>query len=66
MQNRLNSSSTSIGIAVENLSAAKSRIADTDIAEETSTMLKNQILQTAGISVLAQANASSNNALKLL
>jgi flagellin len=66
MQNRLNSSSTSIGIAVENLSAAKSRISDTDIAEETSTMLKNQILQTAGIAVLAQANASSNNALKLL
>jgi len=66
MQNRLHSSSTSIGIAVENLSDAKSRIADTDIAAETSTMIKNQILQNAGISVLAQANAAPNNALKLL
>lgn len=66
MQNRLHSSSNSIGIAVENLSDAKSRIADTDIAAETSTMIKNQILQNAGISVLAQANAAPNNALKLL
>jgi len=66
MQNRLHSSSTSIGIAVENLSDAKSRIADTDIAAETSNMVKNQILQNAGISVLAQANAAPNNALKLL
>jgi flagellin len=66
MQNRLHSSSNSIGIAVENLSDAKSRIADTDIAAETSNMVKNQILQNAGISVLAQANAAPNNALKLL
>ena len=66
LQNRLHSTSTSIGIAVENLSDAKSRISDTDIAAETSTMIKNQILQNAGISVLAQANAAPNNALKLL
>ena len=66
MQNRLHSSSNSIGIAVENLSEAKSRIMDTDIAAETSNMVKNQILQNAGISVLAQANAAPNNALKLL
>jgi flagellin len=66
MQNRLHSSSNSIGIAVENLSDAKSRIMDTDIAAETSNMVKNQILQNAGISVLAQANAAPNNALKLL
>lgn len=66
MQNRLHSSSNSIGIAVENLSEAKSRIMDTDIAAETSNMVKNQILQNAGISVLAQANAAPNSALKLL
>jgi flagellin len=66
LQNRLHSSSNSLGIAVENLSDAKSRIADTDIAAETSTMVKNQILQNAGISVLAQANAAPNGALKLL
>lgn len=65
-QNRLHSSSNSIGIAVENLSEAKSRIMDTDIAAETSTMVKNQILQTAGISVLAQANSAPQAALKLL
>lgn len=66
LQNRLNSTSNSLGIASENLSEAKSRIMDTDIAAETSTLVKNQILQNAGIAVLAQANASPNNALKLL
>jgi flagellin len=66
LQNRLHSTSTSLGIAVENLADARSRIADTDIASETSEMIKNQILQNAGISVLAQANATPNNALKLL
>jgi flagellin len=66
LQNRLHSTSNSLGIAVENLSDAKSRIADTDIAAETSNMVKNQILQNAGIAVLAQANAAPNNALKLL
>lgn len=66
LQNRLHSTSNSLGIAVENLSDARSRIADTDIAAETSNMVKNQILQNAGISVLAQANAVPNSALKLL
>lgn len=66
LQNRLQSTSTSLGIATENLSEAKSRIADTDIAAETSIMVKNQILQNAGISVLAQANVAPNAALKLL
>jgi flagellin len=51
---------------MENLSDAKSRIADTDIAAETSNLVKNQILQNAGIAVLAQANAAPNSALKLL
>ena len=66
LQNRLHSTSNTLGIAVENLSDARSRIADTDIAAETSTLIKNQILQNAGISVLAQANTSPNSALKLL
>lgn len=66
LQNRLHSTSNSLGIAVENLAEAKSRISDTDIAAETSTMVKNQILQNAGISVLAQANQTPNAALKLL
>jgi flagellin len=66
LQNRLHSTSNTLGITVENLSDARSRIADTDMAAETSTLIKNQILQNAGISVLAQANAAPNNALKLL
>jgi flagellin len=65
-QNRLHSSSNSVGISIENLSEAKSRIADTDIAEETSKLVRNSILQSAGISVLAQANSAPNAALKLL
>jgi len=66
MQNRLHSSSNSLGISIENLSDARSRIMDTDIAAETSNLAKNNILQQAGISVLAQANSAPNSALKLL
>lgn len=66
LQNRLHSTSTSLGVATENMSEARSRIMDTDIAAETSTMVKNQILQNAGISVLSQANSAPNSALKLL
>lgn len=66
IQNRLHSTSNTLGIAVENLSDARSRIMDTDIAVETSNMAKNNILQQAGIAVLAQANAAPSGALKLL
>jgi flagellin len=66
MQNKLASTVNTIGIATENLSNARSRIADTDIAEETTNMAKYQILQQAGISVLSQANSAPQLALKLL
>jgi flagellin len=66
LQNRLHSTSNTLGISVENLSDARSRIMDTDIAAETSNMAKNQILQQAGISVLAQANSAPSAAMKLL
>jgi len=66
MQNRLHSSSNSLGISIENLSDARSRIMDTDIAAETSNLAKNNILQQAGIAVLAQANNAPNAAMKLL
>lgn len=66
LQNRLHSTSNTLGIAVENLSDARSRIMDTDIAAETSNMAKNNILQQAGIAVLAQANSAPSGALKLL
>jgi flagellin len=66
MQNRLQSTINSLAISDENLSAANSRIKDTDIAEEVSEMTKNNILMNSGISVLGQANNTSSAALKLL
>jgi flagellin len=65
-QNRLETTIRNIGMAVENLSAANSRIRDVDVATETATMTSLQILQQAGVSVLAQANMSSALALTLL
>ncbi len=66
LQNRLQSTSNNLLIADENLSAANSRIRDTDVAAETSEMTRNNILLQAGVSVLGQANQSQNLALKLL
>lgn len=66
LQNRLHSTSNSLGVSVENMSEAKSRIADTDIAAETSVLMKNSILQNAGIAVLSQANSQPQAAMKLL
>jgi len=65
-QNRLESAMRSIANTIENLSAANSRIRDVDIAAETSRMTSSQILQQAGVSVLAQANLSPQMALSLL
>lgn len=66
MQNRLNSTITNLEIAHENLSAANSRIRDADVAEETANLTKHSILMQAGVSVLGQANAAQQAALKLL
>lgn len=66
LQNRLTSTSTNLGIMEENLSAANSRIRDTDVAAETAEMTRNSILLQAGVSVLGQANNQSQLALKLL
>ncbi len=66
LQNRLQSTINNLGIYRENLSAANSRIRDTDIAEETSELMKNNILTQSTVSVLSQANANSQVALKLL
>lgn len=65
-QNRLESAIRSIQIAIENTSAAESRIRDVDVAAETAELTKNQVLQSAGISVLAQANTSTQAVLRLL
>ena len=66
IQNRLESSIRNIGMTAENLSAANSRIRDVDVARETSVMTSNQILQQAGVSILAQANMSTSLAMNLL
>lgn len=65
-QNRLGSTISNLENVSQNLSAANSRIRDADFAVETANMSKNQILQQAGISMLAQANASQQNVLSLL
>ena len=66
MQNRLQSTVNNLAINDENLSAAQSRIRDADMAEEASELTKNNILMQAGVSVLGQANSTSQYALKLL
>ena len=66
IQNRLESSIRNINMTSENLAAANSRIRDVDIARETSRMTSYQILQQAGVSMLAQANMSSSLAMALL
>lgn len=66
LQNRLSSTINNIQVSVENLSAANSRVRDTDVAAETAEFTKNNILVTAGTSVLAQANSSTKNALNLI
>jgi flagellin len=65
-QSRLETSIRSIGNAIENLSAANSRIRDVDVAAEASNLTSMQILQQAGVSVLSQANLSSQLAIMLL
>jgi flagellin len=65
-QNRFETSIRNIGMTAENLAAANSRIRDVDVALETSTMTSLQILQQAGVAILAQANSTSQLALNLL
>lgn len=66
VQNRFESTISNLGNVAENLTAARSRILDADIAQETSNMTKQNILQQAGVSILAQANQSPQLALSLL
>lgn len=66
VQNRLTSTSNNLQITSENLSAANSRIRDVDYAEATAFNAKTNILNSAGTSVLAQANTAGQNALKLI
>ena len=66
VQNRLDSTISNLQNVSENASGSRSRIRDTDFAIETATMTKNQILQQAGTSILAQANQLPQAALSLL
>jgi len=66
IQNRFEYTIANLQNVSENLSAARSRILDADIAQETSAMTKNNILQQAGVSILAQANQAPQMALALL
>jgi flagellin len=65
-QNRLQSTINNLAVSIETLSAANSRIRDVDVAAETAALTRAQVLQQAGIAVLAQANVSSQVALTLL
>ena len=65
-QNRFESTISNLSTTSENLSAANSRILDADFAAETAKLSKSQVLQQAGISVLAQANARPQQVLSLL
>lgn len=66
LQNRLTSTVDNLGVAQENMSAANSRIRDTDVAAASSEMVRNNILLQAGTSTLAQANQTNQLALKLI
>jgi len=66
IQNRLTSTISNLQVTGENLSAANSRIRDTDYAAETAKSTKLNILTAAGTSVLGQANTQGQSALKLL
>ncbi len=66
VMNRFESTIANLSNISENISAARSRILDADIAQETSAMTKQNILQQAGVSILAQANQAPQLALSLL
>jgi flagellin len=66
IQNRFSSTIVNLQSTSENLSASRSRIQDADFAAETTNMARGQILQQAGVAILAQANSLPNNVLSLL
>jgi len=66
IQSRFGSTIANLSTNSENLTAARSRIRDTDFAKETAELTRNQILQQAGTAMLAQANVAPQNVLTLL
>jgi len=66
IQNRVESTVSNLSATSENLTAARSRIQDADFAKETAELTRAQVLQQAGMAMLAQANAMPQNVLSLL
>ena len=66
LQGRFEGTVTNLQTTSENLSASRSRIRDADFAAETASLTRAQILQQAGVAMLAQANALPNNVLALI
>lgn len=66
LQNRLVSTTENLSVAIENFSAANSRVRDTDIASASAQLAKNNILMNASIGVLGQANQAPSQALRLI
>ena len=66
IQNRLISTTENLGVAIENFSAANSRVRDTDMAQSSAEAARNNILLQASVGVLAQANQQPASALRLL
>ena len=66
IQNRFESTIANLSTTVENLSASRSRVMDTDFASETANLTRAQILQQAGIAMLTQANQMPQSVLSLL
>jgi flagellin len=66
VQNRFEAVISNLSVSVENVSAARSRLQDADFAVETAKLTRAQILQQAGVAMLAQANAAPQTALALL
>ncbi|GMV55819.1 MAG: flagellin [Betaproteobacteria bacterium] len=66
VQNRMNNTVSNLQNVMENASASRSRIRDTDFAKETAELTRTQILQQAGTAMLAQANSNPQSVLTLL
>lgn len=66
LQNRLESTVSNLNNINENMTASRSRILDTDFAKESANLARTQVLQQAGMSMLSQANQSSQQVMQLL
>ncbi|MEY4617070.1 MAG: hypothetical protein RJB66_2030 [Pseudomonadota bacterium] len=66
LQNRLTSTVDNLNVSFENITAANSRIRDTDLAQASADLTKNNILLNASVGTLAQANSAPQLALKLI